>query len=112
MIVDDERDLRELLCELLQQRGYTVDTAGDGIEGLAVLRGHDDVCFLLLDVRMPHLDGVGVLAAMRADPALRDIPVCMATATPELVPAGVSYLVKPFASAKLYSLLDRHLTRP
>jgi len=111
VVVDDEQDLRELLCELLQNRGYVVDAAGDGIEALAVLRDHDDVGLLLLDLRMPNLDGVGVLAEMEADPALRDIPVCMATATPELVPAGITYMTKPIAIGKLFTLIDHYLVR-
>jgi CheY-like chemotaxis protein len=107
MVVDDEPDIRELLRVLLERRGYTVRTAANGEEALAILRSPLEVGFVLLDMMMPEVDGLAVLASMAADPALRSVPVCVSTATPLLVPEGVCCLPKPIDLTKLYALLEQ-----
>jgi CheY-like chemotaxis protein len=106
MVVDDEDDIRELLCELIERRGYTVKAAASGREALALLQADTDVRFVLLDLMMPEVDGLTVLATMAQDPKLRAVPVCMSTATPRLVPEGIRCLPKPIDLKKLYSLLE------
>jgi CheY-like chemotaxis protein len=82
LVVDDDPDIRMLLDLVLRLEGHSVTTASGGEPALEVLRGGDLSCrvpVVVLDVQMPDLDGWQVLEAMRADDALRDVPVMMCT---------------------------------
>jgi CheY-like chemotaxis protein len=70
LIIDDDRYVRMLLCDLLSTWGYEADAAADGVEGLALFgRGGYDV--VLTDLAMPHLSGLDVAAGVRhLDPAV------------------------------------------
>ena len=64
LIVDDESDVRELLSKFLRRRGYEVDTASDGASAIEAIRdGQPDI--VLLDIRLPKMDGLSVLARLR-----------------------------------------------
>ena len=76
LVVDDNRVNRLLLGRSLEQLGHTVTFAENGREALESLRKHR-VDLVLLDIEMPERDGYQVLAALGADPHLRDIPVVM-----------------------------------
>ena len=79
-MVDDDAYARELLCRHLQRTGYAVRMATNGEEAIQLARTlQPDV--VTLDVLMPQMDGWAVLAAMKADVALADIPVIMVTIT-------------------------------
>ncbi len=108
VVVEDEEDTRELLQELLEGRGYRVVTAQDGVEGLAVLRATELVCFVLLDMMMPRLDGFGVLSALAADPGLSKLRVCISTSAPERAPPGLTCLPKPLDIERLFEIVDEH----
>ena len=107
VIADDSLVVRTLLRRQLEEHGHVVVEAVDGEDALRVCREElPDV--VLLDVEMPKLDGHGVLAALRADPALADTPVVFLTArtTTEDVVEGLrlgahDYLRKPFEPAEL-----------
>jgi two-component system cell cycle response regulator len=107
LVAEDSLVIRAVLVEQLQSRGYRVIEAGDGEEALAAChREQPDV--VLLDVEMPHLDGHGVLAEIKADPRLADIPVVFVTSrvTTEDVVDGLrlgahDYLRKPFEPSEL-----------
>lgn len=82
LIIDDDRGFVQLVERMLQAEtgGYRTRRAYDGEEGLASMRRHrPDV--VLLDLIMPGVDGFQVLAEMRSDPTLADIPVILLTAT-------------------------------
>jgi class 3 adenylate cyclase len=83
LIADDNRVNRLLLARSLEQEGHTVVFAEHGLEALDLLRqrGFD---LMLLDVLMPELDGYEVLAELKEDPHLRDIPVIVTSALDEL----------------------------
>ncbi|HZU79295.1 MAG TPA: response regulator [Acidimicrobiales bacterium] len=68
-VADDDLGVRTTVAEILRADGYEVLEAEDGLVALAVLREHD-VAVLILDIRMPHLDGIGVLDALEAPPAV------------------------------------------
>ncbi|MBI4481687.1 MAG: response regulator [Acidobacteria bacterium] len=99
LVVDDEKELCELLREFLAERGYEVETATDGISGLeAMERRIPDV--VLLDMRMPGLSGLEVLQQIRARHLPVQVIIMTASATSELreqaVALGVAaYLLKP-----------------
>lgn len=73
LVVEDEPMIAEIYELVLERAGYTVRVARDGVEALelATKRRPD---FVFLDIRMPRLDGIGVLRAFAGDPATRDIP--------------------------------------
>lgn len=70
LIVDDDDAIRETLRDALEEEGYEVAEAADGIEGLAQLRASQERLVVLLDQLMPRLDGKGVLRAVQDDPLL------------------------------------------
>ncbi|MEI9938268.1 MAG: response regulator [Pseudomonadota bacterium] len=108
VVVEDDEDTRELLKTVLQRRGYRVATAADGLDGLDVLRTTDAVCFVLVDLFMPRMDGFGLLRAMVNDPKLAELPVCLSTSAPDAAPVGVACLPKPIDLARLFAMIDLH----
>jgi signal transduction histidine kinase len=114
LVVDDNADLRGYIESLLRER-YIVDTAVDGEAALETARRHKP-SLVLSDVMMPRLDGFGLLAALRADPALRSVPLILLSArageeaTIEGLEAGADdYLVKPFAARELLARVRTHV---
>lgn len=110
VVVEDDEDTRELLQAVLERRGYRVLTASDGIDGLVLLRATDAVCFVLLDLFMPRMDGLGLLRAMSDDLRLAALPVCLSTSAPDAAPAGLACLPKPIDLPALFALIDLHCT--
>jgi len=108
VVVEDDEDTRELLKTVLQRRGYRVATAADGLDGLDLLRTTDAVCFVLVDLFMPRMDGFGLLRAMVSDPRLAQFPVCLSTSAPDAAPLGVACLPKPIDLARLFAMIDSH----
>ncbi|MDQ6670300.1 MAG: response regulator [Chloroflexota bacterium] len=108
LIVDDEDDIREVAQVSLELvGGYEVLTASSGRDGLQRARD-DQPDAILLDVMMPDMDGPATLAALRADPRTRDIPVIFLTARTysaerhRLAQLGAAaILTKPFDPLKL-----------
>ena len=83
LIVDDDPVTRLMLSGSLERQGHQVRTAEDGAQALDLLRVERfDV--VLLDVLMPQMDGYGVLEQLKADPALRHIPVVMVTSVDDI----------------------------
>ncbi len=116
LVVDDNADMRDYLARLLRQRWH-VATAANGREALdAMARRVPDL--VLSDVMMPELDGFGLIAAMRAEPGLHDVPVMLLSARAgeeariEGISAGADdYLVKPFSARELVTRVDSQLMR-
>src|SRR5690606_14181940 len=81
LVVDDDDDIRETLRDVLEDEGYRVQEASNGQEALAHLRGEGRVCLVFLDLMMPVMDGWEFRQAQLADPALKDIPVVVITAS-------------------------------
>jgi CheY-like chemotaxis protein len=75
LVVDDDRDTREILTLLFSSRGYVVDTAADGAQGLALARSGQAPCAILLDLMMPVMDGESFRRAQLDDARLRHVPV-------------------------------------
>lgn len=83
LVVDDEADVRAFICTVLQDNGATVVEASDGDAALEVAR-RERPDLITLDITMPGKDGGEVFAELRKDPALKDIPVCIISAHPDL----------------------------
>ena len=115
LLADDNSDMRAYVARLLEQEGYEVEVAADGAQALAALQlGRPDL--VLSDVMMPHLDGYGLLAAIRRDPGLADLPVLLLSArageeaSVEGLAAGADdYLTKPFSSRELLARIGANL---
>lgn len=114
LIVDDERDMRDLLVELLTRAGHATVLAENGLDALRKL--HDARPELvLLDVRMPVLDGWATLERIRD---VSDVPVLMLTAQGDelekvrgLRAGADDYLAKPFGRQELLARIDALLRR-
>ena len=112
LLVDEDPFLLASLTRLLAKDGYQVQSARDGVQGLALARELRPA-IIVLDVILPRLDGWEVLHALKADPALADIPVVLLTILEEaekgLSLGAVDYLHKPLDREKLSRVLARHL---
>lgn len=82
LVVDDEEDLLSLLEYNLEQEGYEVLLARDGVEAIEQTREHDPD-LIILDIMMPKMDGIEVCKRLRKDAHLRTIPIMMLTARTE-----------------------------
>lgn len=117
LVVDDNRMNRLKLSHSLEQQGHTVALAENGRQALHLLQEQAfDV--VLLDIVMPEMDGYEVLARMKADTGLRNIPVIVISALDELDSAvrciemgAEDYLAKPFNPVFLKARLDASLRR-
>lgn len=114
LVVDDEQNIARLVEFNLKGAGYEVRRAMDGAEGLAAVRT-ERPDLVLLDCNMPNMDGMEMLAELKKDRCLRDIPVIMLTAKSETedlwrgVDAGVEYYVtKPIDPQQLLDLIARY----
>ncbi|MFL6797579.1 MAG: response regulator [Xanthobacteraceae bacterium] len=111
LVIDDDVTARELISEHLTAAGYSVVTAEGGLQGLKLARDLRPVC-ITLDVMMPDLDGWSVLAALRQDQELADIPVIMVTILDKQRRAAAlgadGYLNKPIERERLYRMLARY----
>ena len=110
LVADDEPHIGRIIKMKLEQGPFRVTLAYDGREALDVLDRESDICLVLLDLMMPHLSGLDVLAAMRQNPRLRDLPCIILTAagqeqqhTSAMELGANDFLTKPFSPKKLYA---------
>jgi CheY-like chemotaxis protein len=75
LVVDDDDDIRTLVCLILASAGYEPIPASDGLEALRLLRERGRPSLILLDIMMPRMDGEALVAALNMSPDLRTIPV-------------------------------------
>ena len=111
LVIDDDAAVRDLLQRLLAREGFRVLPAAGGEEGLRLARARAPDA-ITLDVLMPGMDGWAVLAALKADPALADVPVVMLTIADDKALGfslgAVEYLTKPVDRARLLRVLRRY----
>ena len=110
LVIDDDATARELIAHNLQVAGFSAVTASGGLEGLKLAKELRPVA-ITLDVVMPDLDGWSVLAALRQDTELAEIPVIMVTILDEQRRAtslgAAGYLTKPIDQHTLQRMMDR-----
>jgi signal transduction histidine kinase/DNA-binding response OmpR family regulator/HAMP domain-containing protein len=115
LVIDDDAIVRDVLGRYLERQGFQVITAADGIEGLARAREHHPAA-ITLDIMMPGLDGWTVLAALKGDPDLADIPVVLVTIVDEkqrgYALGVVEHLVKPVDRERLAAILRQWCGAP
>jgi len=114
MIVEDDRDVRDSLVEILEDNGYSPLAASNGKEALERLRATPrKPCLVLLDIMMPVMDGWGFRAEQRVDPNLESIPVVVLTAHANAEQAAQqmqasAFLKKPVTLEALLSTVQRY----
>src|SRR5499427_9769123 len=110
LVVDDDATARELIAEQLKAEGFSVATAAGGLEGLRLAKDLRPIA-ITLDVMMPDLDGWSVLAALRQDADLAEIPVIMITILDEhrrgVALGAAGYLTKPIDRERLHRMVER-----
>jgi two-component system, chemotaxis family, chemotaxis protein CheY len=123
LVVDDSAAIRKILTRVLRQTGMAIQTiheAGDGQEALAVMAQHR-IDLVLSDINMPKMDGLQLLASLKASPQWQRIPVVMITTeggetkVAEAVRLGAAgYVRKPFTAdqikEKLVGILEQAVT--
>jgi two-component system phosphate regulon response regulator PhoB len=103
MIIEDERDVLDLLVLHLRKAGFTISTAADGAAGLQKARS-EKPAFIILDLMLPKMPGLEICKILKSDPATRRIPIMMLTAKAEEIDRIVGlefgaddYVTKPFS---------------
>jgi DNA-binding response OmpR family regulator len=116
LLVEDNAALLQNLYDYFEGHGYELDSARDGLAGLA-LASHGDYDLIVLDLNLPRLDGLALCRALRGELHLRT-PILMLTARDaveqrvEGLRAGADdYLIKPFALAELEARIEALLRR-
>jgi two-component system alkaline phosphatase synthesis response regulator PhoP len=120
-IIEDEEDIRQLVCYNLEKEGYLVSSHESGEVGLSSIK-NDPPDLVLLDLMLPGIDGMEVCRRLKKDAATRDIPVIILSAKGEEadIVAGLEqgaddYLSKPFSPkillARIHTIL-RRVTQP
>jgi len=116
LVIEDEETVRKNLVRLMDLEGYRVEEAANGAEGVAAaLSRKPDL--VICDIGMPGLNGFGVLARLRAEPATAGIPFVFLTASAEAQDESTGYklgadeyVVKPFDTTILTALIRQKLS--
>jgi CheY-like chemotaxis protein len=113
LVVEDDRDIRDSILEILADNGYSTLAAANGKEALDFMRAADPApSLVLLDLMMPVMDGVTFRSEQRTDPQLMNVPVVVLSAhargeqiAAELETSG--FLQKPIALDDLLEMVER-----
>ena len=115
LIVDDEAEIRKILTILLENSGYEVVSAADGLSAVMTLKNNSEIDLCIMDVMMPRMDGLQACAEIRR---FSSIPILFLTAKSldedkEMAYSGGGddYLVKPFSSKELLMKVEALIRR-
>jgi adenylate cyclase len=115
LVIEDEIDIQNFICRVLEFEGYHVLKAANGKTGLDIIR-NDSVNLVLLDLRMPGTDGWSVLREIKSNPELSNTPVVVLTAIAEssqrrrtLRMGAARYLIKPLSAHGLSKAIAKIL---
>ena len=116
LVVDDDAAIREIIQAVLEAEGYAVVTAAEGAEALALLRAGLRPGLILLDLRMPGMDGRAFRAVQAVDPDLATIPVVILSGDGDAAGVcrslGLKLLMKPVQLDRLLDLVASHCGSP
>ena len=117
LIVEDERDVVDLLALNLRKAGFSISMAMDGAAGLQKARS-EKPAFIILDLMLPKMPGLEVCKILKSDPATRQIPIMMLTAKAEEIDRVVGlefgaddYVTKPFSPREMILRIKAILRR-
>jgi CheY-like chemotaxis protein len=113
LVVDDDDELRELIALHLNASGYETLEAGDGVDALQVVHEGTPLSMMLLDLRMPRMNGLELLDTLRAEHKLDGIPVIVLTgdnqAGIQAIASGArDFLRKPVSPEQLVAAVHRY----
>jgi CheY-like chemotaxis protein len=117
LIIDDAVHIRHLISRMLEQANFVSIEAGNGLQGLQVLKEHmPDV--VTCDISMPLMDGFEFLSEVKKDPETKNIPVIVITAVGQeeetakaLAMGADACLTKPFSSSHLIEIIETQLAK-
>ncbi|MDF2694737.1 MAG: response regulator receiver protein [Labilithrix sp.] len=110
LVVEDDDDLREIVCEVLDSAGYEAMPAAGGDQALSLLAAARHVDLILLDLTMPGMSGFELRERLLRSPELRTIPVIVMTASRAFDPATLSpsdVLFKPIDVTRLLDSIEK-----
>lgn len=118
LVVEDQEDNRQILRDLLGNAGYEMVEAENGQDGVAAATSqHPDL--ILMDIQLPIMDGYEATRRIRADPAMKDIPIIAVTSyalsgdESKALAAGCdAYITKPYSPRQLLAKVKEYLARP
>lgn len=111
LVVDDEDVLLEMISLLVESLGYRVVVAANGREALEALRCEETPPMLVIsDVMMPHMSGIALAQAIRADPLLHNLPIVLMSAAGRAPQAHLAdhFVLKPFDLHHLEQLVEQY----
>ena len=115
LIVDDVSTNLQLLSIIIRSQGYSILLASSGVEAMQIVRSKS-VSIILLDIRMPEMDGFEFCRQLKADPLIQDIPVIFISAFDDeqsiltgFELGGVDFISKPFRKEEVLARLRNHL---
>ncbi|MFG6094241.1 response regulator [Leptothoe sp. ISB3NOV94-8A] len=116
LVVDDSINMRQLLRTTLEQAGYSVEQGKDGQDAVDQLLGGLAVDAIVCDIEMPRLDGYGVLAEIKSDSKLKDLPIIMLTSRGSekhrqlaMRLGATAYITKPYQDHELLQMIEQVL---
>jgi chemosensory pili system protein ChpA (sensor histidine kinase/response regulator) len=114
LVVEDDPNIRECLCELLRSEGYPVVSAQDGAEALEKLTTIVRPTLVLLDLMMPRVNGWEVLQTMRAKDHLAPIPVIITSASADIrsLHGANDIIKKPYDLTAMLELVAKYCGKP
>lgn len=114
LVVDDDARIVRMVCVKLERHGYRTLTASNGQEALELM-GQRAPDLLILDVMMPVMDGLDLVRALKASPALRDIPIFILTARGQVADKELAYalgieeyIIKPFSPSAVLRRINEY----
>lgn len=112
LVVDDELNMRLVLKAMLEKENYEVATASDGLNALSVLANDDDIAVIVTDLKMPRLDGMGLLEKVISNYPATPVIIITAhgtidTAVDALKKGAFDYITKPFEQDDLKNIIDK-----
>jgi DNA-binding response OmpR family regulator len=119
LVIEDEEDVRQFIVTVLNDHGFAVLEAADGVEGGHLARERKPH-LITLDINLPNKTGVRLYRELRDDPDLARIPIVMVTGVPSefrefihhrrVVPPPEGYVAKPFTADELLAAVGRSIT--
>ena len=115
LVIEDHEDNRQLLRDLLMNSGLEMIEAVTGLDGVAMAKSHRPD-LILMDIQLPGIDGYEATRRIKAEPALKDVPIIAVTsyaltgdATKAYAAGCVGYVTKPYSPRELLATIRKHL---
>jgi CheY-like chemotaxis protein len=113
LVVDDDEDVRNMLCLVLSAEGYAATGAVDGVDALRQMRQGEPPALIVIDLMMPRMDGDTLIHAMAEDASLANVPIAvisgqLASGAQAAGPQVIARMVKPIELTDLLSVVHQY----